>query len=304
MKLGFVSAILDTYTFEEMIDFASENDFECVEVACWPKGKAERRYAGVTHINVDELDDNKITYIKDYCSKKNVNLSSLAYYPNTLDPDLEKRETHVNHIKKLIVASNKLNIGVVTTFIGRDQNKTVEENLEIFKEVWTPIIKLAEENKVKVAIENCPMLFTNDQWPGGQNLATTPAIWRQMFSAIQSDYFGLNYDPSHFVWQQIDYIKPLYEFKDKIFHVHYKDIKVYKDKLDDVGIMATPLQYISPKLPGLGDVNWGKYVSALTDIGYKGNTCIEIEDKAFEGSDEEIQNSLLLSQKYLKQFVI
>lgn len=304
MKLGFVSAILDTYTFEEMIDFASENGFECVEVACWPKGKAERRYAGVTHINVDELDDNKIAYINDYCTKKNVTLSSLAYYPNALDADLEKRETHVNHIKKLIVASNKLNIGVVTTFIGRDQNKTVEENLEIFKEVWTPIIKLAEENKVKVAIENCPMIFTNDQWPGGQNLATTPAIWRQMFSAIKSDYFGLNYDPSHFVWQQIDYIKPIYEFKDKIFHVHYKDIKVYKDKLDDVGIMATPLQYMSPKLPGLGDVNWGKYVSALTDIGYKGNTCIEIEDKAFEGSDEEIRNSLLLSQKYLKQFVI
>jgi len=304
MKLGFVSAILDTYTFEEMIDFASENGFECVEVACWPKGKAERRYAGVTHINVDELDDNKIAYINDYCTKKNVTLSSLAYYPNALDADLEKREAHINHIKKLIVASNKLNIGVVTTFIGRDQNKTVEENLEIFKEVWTPIIKLAEESKVKVAIENCPMLFTNDQWPGGQNLATTPAIWRQMFSAIKSDYFGLNYDPSHFVWQQIDYIKPIYEFKDKIFHVHYKDIKVYKDKLDDVGIMATPLQYMSPKLPGLGDVNWGKYVSALTDIGYKGNTCIEIEDKAFEGSDEEIRNSLLLSQKYLKQFVI
>jgi len=304
MKLGFVSAILDTYTFEEMIDFASENGFECVEVACWPKGKAERRYAGVTHINVDELDDNKIAYINDYCTNKNVTLSSLAYYPNALDADLEKREAHINHIKKLIVASNKLNIGVVTTFIGRDQNKTVEENLEIFKEVWTPIIKLAEENKVKVAIENCPMIFTNDQWPGGQNLATTPAIWRKMFDAIKSDYFGLNYDPSHFVWQQIDYIKPLYEFKNKIFHVHYKDIKVYKDKLDDVGIMATPLQFMSPKLPGLGDVNWGTYVSALTDIGYKGNTCIEIEDKAFEGSDDEIRNSLLLSQKYLKQFVI
>ena len=148
------------------------------------------------------------------------------------------------------------------------------------------------------------MLFTNDQWPGGQNLATTPAIWRQMFTAIKSNYFGLNYDPSHFVWQQIDYIKPIYEFKDKIFHVHYKDIKVYKDKLDDVGIMATPLQFMSPKLPGLGDVNWGKYVSALTDIGYKGNTCIEIEDKAFEGSDDEIRKSLLLSKKYLRQFVI
>lgn len=304
MKLGFVSAILDNYTFEEMIDFASEQGFQCVEVCCWPKGKAERRYAGVTHINVDELDDAKIQYIQDYCKKKNVEISSLGYYPNALDADLEKRSIYVEHIKKLIVASNKLNIGVVTTFIGRDQNKTVEENLEIFKEVWTPIIKLAEENNVKVAIENCPMIFTNDQWPGGQNLATTPAIWRKMFELIKSDNFGLNYDPSHFVWQQIDYIKPIYEFKDKIFHVHYKDIKVYKDKLDDVGIMATPLQFMSPKLPGLGDVDWGKYVSALTDIGYKGNTCIEVEDKAFEGSEEEIKKSLLLSKKYMEQFVI
>lgn len=304
MKLGFVSAILDSYTFEEMIDFASEQGFECVEVACWPKGKAERRYAGVTHINVDELDEDKIKYINDYCNKKKVSISSLAYYPNTLDPDLEKRNTYVEHIKKLIIASSKLDVGMVTTFIGRDQNKTVEENLEIFKEVWIPIIKFAEEYNVKVAIENCPMLFSNDQWPGGQNLATTPAIWRKMFEIIKSDYFGLNYDPSHFVWQQIDYIKPIYEFKDKIFHVHYKDIKLYKDKLDDVGIMATPLQYMSPKLPGLGDVNWGKYVSALTDIGYKGYTCIEIEDKAFEGSDEEIRKSLILSKRYIKQFVI
>lgn len=304
MKLGFVSAILDKYTFEEMIDFASEQGFQCVEVCCWPKGKAERRYAGVTHINVDELNDEKIKYIKDYCNKKDVTISSLGYYPNALDADLQKRDIYIEHIKKLIVASNKLGVGVVTTFIGRDQNKTVEENLEIFKDVWTPIIKLAEENDVKVAIENCPMLFTNDQWPGGQNLATTPAIWRKMFEIIKSDSFGLNYDPSHFVWQQIDYIKPIYEFKDKIFHVHYKDIKVYKDKIDDVGIMATPLQFMSPKLPGLGDVDWGKYVSALTDIGYKGNTCIEVEDKAFEGSEEEIKKSLLLSKKYMEQFVI
>lgn len=304
MKLGFVSAILEKYTFEEMIDFASEQGFKCVEVCCWPKGKAERRYAGVTHINVDELNEEKIKYIKDYCNERDVTISALGYYPNTLDSDLEKRNIYVEHIKKLILASNKLDIGVVTTFIGRDQNKTVEENLDIFKEVWTPIIKLAEEHNVKIAIENCPMLFTNDQWPGGQNLATTPAIWRKMFEIIQSDNFGLNYDPSHFVWQQIDYIKPIYEFKDKIFHVHYKDIKVYKDKLDDVGIMATPLQYMSPKLPGLGDVDWGKYVSALTDIGYKGNTCIEIEDKAFEESEEEIRKSLLLSKKYMEQFVI
>lgn len=304
MKLGFVSAILDQSNFEEVIDTAAELGFSCVEMACWPQGKAERRYAGVSHINVDELDDAKVEYIKNYCKNKGVEISSLAFYPNTMDGDLEKREAAIEHLKKLIVASNKLGIGMVTTFIGRDQTKTVEENLELFKEIWPPIIKLAEGNKVKVAIENCPMLFGPDQWPGGQNLATTPKIWRKLFEIIPSDYFGLNYDPSHFVWQMIDYIKPIYEFKDKIFHVHYKDIKLFEDKLNDVGIMAYPLEFMSPKLPGLGDVDWGKYVSALTDIRYDGYTCIEIEDKAFEGSREAVLNSLKLSKRYMEQFVI
>lgn len=304
MKLGFVSAILDYASFEEAIDVASNLGYECIEVACWPKQKATRRYAGVTHINIDELNDEKINYIKDLCSKKNIEISALAYYPNTLDPDLEKRSVYVEHLKKMIVAAPKLGVNTITTFIGRVQDKTIEENLDIFKEVWTPIVKLAEEQGVRIAIENCPMLFTKDEWPGGQNLATTPKIWRKMFELIDSEYLGLNYDPSHFVWQHIDYIKPLYEFKNKIFHVHYKDIKIYKDKLDDVGIMAYPLEFMSPKLPGLGDVDWGRYVSALTDIGYKGCTCVEIEDKAFEGGKEEIEKSLELSYKYLRQFVI
>ncbi len=304
MKLGFVSAILDQSSFEEVIDTASELGFGCVELACWPQGKAERRYAGVSHLNVDDLDDKKIEYIKAYCAGKKVEISSLAYYPNAMDADLEKRNAAIEHLKKLIVASNRLGIGLVTTFIGRDQTKTVEENIELFKEIWPPIIKLAEENNVKVAIENCPMLFGRDQWPGGQNLATTPSIWRQLFELIPSKNFGLNYDPSHFVWQMIDYIKPIYEFKDRIFHVHYKDIKIYSDKLNDVGIMAYPLSFMSPKLPGLGDVDWGKYVSALTDIGYDGYTCIEVEDKAFEGSQEAVLNSLKLSKRYMEQFVI
>lgn len=304
MKLGFVSAIFDNSTFEEMIDFASEYGFECVEVACWPQGKAERRYAGVSHINVDEVDDAKAEYIIHYCKERNVEISSLAFYPNTLDPNPDKRIANVEHIKKLVCTSAKLGVNMVTTFIGRDQTKTIEENLEIAKEVWTPIIKLAEEKNVKIAIENCPMLFGPDQWPGGQNLMTTPKIWRKMFEMIPSDNLGLNYDPSHFVWQMIDYVKPMYEFKDKIFHVHYKDIKIYRDKLNDCGVMAYPLDFMSPKLPGLGDVDWGKYVSALTDIGYNGNTCIEIEDKAFEGSLERVKDSLLISQRYLRQFVI
>lgn len=306
MKLGFVSAILDQSNYEEMMDIAGEMGFACVEVACWPQGKAERRYAGVSHIDVDRVlsDDAYAEHILTYAKEKGVEISSLAFYPNTMDGDLEKRAGAVEHLKTVIAASAKLGVNMVTTFIGRDQSKTVEENLELVKEIWPPILCLAEEKGVRIAIENCPMLFGPDQWPGGQNLMTTPANWKKIFDILPSDNLGINYDPSHFVWQMIDYIKPIYEFKDKIFHVHYKDIKIYPDRLNQVGIMAYPLEFMSPKIPGYGDVDWGKYVSALTDIGYDGCTCIEVEDKFFEGTKEKVLDSLRLSKRYMEQFVI
>ncbi len=304
MKLGVVSAIYDGFSFEEMLDDVAAKGGACVEVACWPQGIAERRYAGVSHIDVENVSDPYIAYIKEACKKRNVEISSLAFYPNTMDGNLEKRAANIAHLKKVIHMSALLGVNMVTTFIGRDQTKTVEENLEIFREVWPPIIRYAEQEGVKVAIENCPMLFGRDQWPGGQNLFTTPKLWRKMFELLPSANFGINYDPSHFIWQQIDYIRPVYEFRDKIFHVHCKDIKMYPDKLNDVGVMAYPLEYMSPKLPGLGDVDWGRYISALTDIGYDGFVCAEVEDKAFESSREKILDSVELSLRYLRQFVI
>lgn len=304
MKLGIVSAIYDGFTFEEMIDHAAACGYECVEVACWPQGKAERRYAGVSHIDVDNTSAEYLSYVKDYCAGKNITISSLAFYPNTMDGDLTKRAANIDHLKKVIHMSALLGVNMVTTFIGRDQTKSVEENLELVRELWPPIIRQAEEEGVKVAIENCPMLFGKEQWPGGQNLFTTPKLWREIFRILPSENLGINYDPSHFVWQHIDYVKPIYEFADKIFHVHFKDIKLFHDKLDDVGIMAYPLEFMSPKLPGLGDVNWGRYVSALTDIGYDGCACVEVEDKAFEGSREKILDSVTLSYRYMKQYVI
>lgn len=304
MKLGLVTAICEGMTLEEVVDFAAENHLECLEVACWPQGGAKRRYAGVSHIDVANLNEEMAAYIQQYCKKRGVEISSLAYYPNTLDPDTGKRAGYISHLHRLIDASALLDVNMVTTFVGRDPKRSVGENLEIVKEVWPSIVKHAEEKGVKIAIENCPMLFTEDEWPGGQNIMTSPANWRKVFEILDSPNFGINYDPSHFVWQRIDYIKPIYEFKEKIFHVHYKDIKIYQDRLADVGVMATPLQYMSPKLPGLGDVDWGKYVSALTDIGYDGFTCIEIEDKAFEKSLEDAKKAVILSAKYLRNYVI
>ena len=306
MKLGLVSAICDTMNYEEMIDLVSEAGLECVEVACWPAGKAQRRYAGVSHIDVDRVmeDDDYCDHLLDYAAGKGVVISSLAYYPNTMDPDPEKRAAAAAHLRKLILASARLGIGMVTTFIGRDQYKTIEENLEMLQEVWAPLVDFAVENKVKIGIENCPMLFGPDQWPRGQNLMTTPALWRKVFEILDSPNIGINYDPSHFVWQMVDYIKPIYEFKDRIFHVHFKDIKLYRDRLSEKGTMAYPLDYMSPKIPGHGDVDWGKYVSAMTDIGFDGYACIEVEDRAFEGSEEKVRNAVFLSAKYLRNFVL
>ncbi len=304
MKLGLVTAILDGWTFEEMIDEISAIGYECAEVACWPAGKAERRYAGVSHIDTENLTDARAKEILAYAKGKNVEFSSLAYYPNTLDPDLEKRETVIKHLYSVIDASAKLGVNTVGTFIGRDQRKTVDENLEEAIKVWRPILDYAKDKGVKIAIENCPMLFGPDQWPGGQNLFTSPVIWRRMFDALDYDNFGLNFDPSHFIWQQMDYVKAVEEFKDKLFHIHFKDIKLHKNKLAECGVLAYPLDYMSPKLPGLGDVKWDEFVSALTDAGYDGYACVEVEDYAFEGSRERVIDSLKLSYRYMRQFVI
>ncbi|MDY4025864.1 MAG: sugar phosphate isomerase/epimerase family protein [Enterococcus avium] len=303
MQLGLVSAILDQSDFYEMIDIVAENGLDCVEVACWPAGKAERRYAGVSHIDTENLTKEQAEEYKAYAAEKKVAISALAYYPNPLDENLEKRQRVIDHIYSVIDAAKLMEINLVTTFIGRMPTKTISENLKEVEKVWKPILAYAEKQKVKIAIENCPMLFTEDEWPGGQNLMTTPALFRKIFDLLDSDYLGLNYDPSHFVWQQMDYLAPIYEFNDKLFHVHYKDIKVYWNKLQKVGVMATPLEYMSPKLPGLGDVDWGKYVSALTDVGYSGYTCIEVEDRAYESDYEDVKRSIKQSTHYLRNFV-
>lgn len=303
LDLGFVSAILAEKSFDEVVDFASDNGFSCVEMMCWPFGKAERRYAGVTHIDVANTGESYIQHIKTKLKEKGVYISGLGYYPNPLDENIEQAGVFIEHIKKLIRMAAKLGVPVVNTFIGRDPKKNVEDNLKVFEDRWPAIIKVAEEHNIKIGIENCPMLFTNDEWPGGKNLAISPAIWRKMFEIIPSPLFGLNYDPSHPTWMQMDEVQPIYDFKDRLHHIHLKDVKIHKDKLNEHGILAYPLQYHSPKIPGLGDVRWGDFFSALTSVGYRGPVCIEVEDKAFEGSEADVKNAILTSRNFLRQFI-
>ncbi|HNY77327.1 MAG: sugar phosphate isomerase/epimerase [Sedimentisphaerales bacterium] len=303
MKLGFVSAILPDLPLEEVIQFASETGYSCVELMCWPKGRAERRYAGVTHVDVAGFKSSDAQKIRAVLKDAAVSISSLGYYPNYLTPKVDEAKAVTGHFKKVIAAAALLGVGQVTTFIGRDWTKSVEDNWPRFRKVWAPLVRFAEDHEVRIGIENCPMLFTNDEWPGGKNLAHSPRIWRRMFEEIPSKHFGLNYDPSHMIWQQMDYIKPLWEFKDRIFHVHAKDVRLDRDRLDDVGILATPLQYHSPKLPGLGQVDWGRFCSVLGETGYDGPVCVEVEDRAYEGSLETRKAALRQSARFLRQFI-
>ncbi|MDR0436228.1 MAG: sugar phosphate isomerase/epimerase, partial [Propionibacteriaceae bacterium] len=298
MKVGFVSAILDGWEFSEVIEIAKSQGYGCVEVACWPSGPAKRRYAGVSHLDVASLTDGKAAEINGLLAESGVSISSLGFYPNPLDPI--GGPAAVEHLHKVIDASALLGVNLVTTFIGRDQRLTVDENLKLVREVWPAILTHAADKGVKVGIENCPMLFGVEQWPGGQNLFTTPAIWAKVFDMLDSSALGLNYDPSHFAWQMMDPIKPIYDFAEKLLHVHIKDIHVDPYKLDQVGIMAYPLEYMSPKLPGHGDIDWGKFASALNDVEYNGPVCVEVEDRAYEGSRERILKSLELSKRYIE----
>ena len=303
MKLGFVSAILPELSLEEVVTFASSKGYDCVELMCWPKGRAERRYAGVTHLDVADFSKADVQHVTELMESADMEISGLGYYPNPLVPDLDEAQVYIDHIKKGIKAAALLGVNQMNTFIGRDWRKTIDENWPRFVEVWKPMIQFAEDQGVRVGIENCPMYFTYDEWPSGKNLAHSPAIWQRMFEEIPSDCFGLNYDPSHMIWQHMDYLAPLRTFADRIFHVHAKDVRLDQDRLNEVGIMATPNEYHTPKLPGLGDVNWGKFISVLTDVGYDGAVCVEVEDRAYEGSLEKRKLSLVQSLTYLRQYI-
>lgn len=303
MKLGFMTAAFPDLSFEEVAAWAAGNGFEMLEVACWPLGKAERRYAGVTHIDVNEFSTADARAIHAVLEKYGLEISSLGYYPNPLHPDPEHRAMVIDHLKKIILAAEKLEVPVVGTFVGRDKNKTMEDNLENFKVVWPPIVKFAAKHNIKIAIENCPMIFSNDEWPGGANLAISPAVWRKMFEIIPDDNFGLNLDPSHLIWQFIDYVRVVYEFGERIFHVHAKDLRIDYEGLYQNGVMSAGMGWQIPRLPGLGDVDWSKFISALYGVGYDYVVSIEHEDRAFEKTEELVKRGFLISRDVLKPYI-
>lgn len=302
MQLGFVSAILAELSLDEVLAFARAEGFACVEAMCWPVGKAERRYAGVTHVDVTDFSPARAEEVQTLCAKHGVALSALGYYPNILDPDEAAAQAQLAHLRKVIAAAPLLGLDTVNTFVGRDWTKSVEENWPRFLATWRPLIAFAEERGVRIGIENCPMFFTGDEWPGGKNLLTTPAIWRRAFADIPSPSFGLNFDPSHFALQCIEPASALHEFKDRLFHLHAKDVRIYRERLNAVGIFAPPLQWHQPRIPGYGEIDWARFCAVLMETGYDGPVCIEVEDDTFGKTLEGRQRALRVARNILAPF--
>jgi sugar phosphate isomerase/epimerase len=302
MKLGLLTAAFPSLSLEQIAHWAHNHGFEALEIAVWPSGEGERRrYAGVSHINVESFDP---AAVRDLLRMYNLEISSLAYYPNNLDPDPATRAAANEHLMRVIEAAQRLEVGIVGTFVGRDQKRSVADNLEDFKRTWPPLVKFARDHNVKIAIENCPMIFSADEWPGGRNLAYSPALWRQMFEIIPDDNFGLNFDPSHLVWQMIDYTRAIRDFAPRIFHVHAKDMEVDRDGLYQHGVMSLGVGWQVPRLPGLGEVRWDRFISALYAAGYDWVVSIEHEDRKFEGDLELVQRGFLLARNALRPLIV
>lgn len=298
MHLGFVSAIFSDLSLEDVLRFAAAEQYDCVEVMCWPVGRADRKYGGVTHVDAATLTPTGADEINALCQRHGVAISGLGYYPNPLSANEEEALVAREHLKRVIDAAQLLGLKNVNTFIGNDHRQPFEPNFARFREVWPALIRHAEQAGVYVGIENCPMLFSGDEWPGGKNLARSPAVWRRMFEAIPSPHFGLNYDPSHFVLQMMDYVAPIYEFRHKLFHTHAKDMRIDRPQLDAHGVLA--LGWSTPKIPGLGDIHWHRWVAALTDVGYTGSVCVEVEDEAFYHDLESRKRSLRIARNVLR----
>jgi sugar phosphate isomerase/epimerase len=305
MKLGLMTAALGEMDLDGVAGWAAAEGFQTLEVACWPMVTGDRRrYAGVSHIDVDALDAAGVTAIRRSLSAGGLEISSLAYYPNNLDPDTAVRSAAHEHLRKVIVAAEQLGVALVGTFIGRDPNRSVADNLAEVAKVWPDLVTFAGQHGVTIVIENCPMIFSSDEWPGGKNLAYSPAIWRRLFEIVDADNFGLNLDPSHLVWQFIDYERAVREFGPRIRHVHAKDMEIDRNGLFEHGVMATGIGWQIPRLPGLGEIRWDRFIAALYAVGYQGAISIEHEDRSFEGSEELVKRGFLLARDVLRPLVV
>lgn len=303
MELGILTAPLEDMDLMDVGSWAGSNGFSAMEVACWPaSGGEKRRYAGTSHINVDGLSKNQGAEIKAGLAERGVSISGLGYYPNPLHKEADHRDEVIGHLMKVITAASTMEVPVVNTFLGGDRSLNVDENWARAIEIFNPIVAHAQASGVRLCFENCPMIFSYDEWPGGHNIAYSPKIWRRIFEQW-GEAVGMNFDPSHLIWQFIDQTRFIKEFGPQMAHVHAKDVMIDQDGLYENGTMSTGMGWQIPRLCGLGDVDWSGFFSGLYRAGYDGPVIIEHEDRDFEGTEDRVKRGFLLARDVLTPYI-
>lgn len=239
-----------------------------------------------------------------------IGISALIYCRNYLSTDPEEAAQHLAALRERIEFAGALGIDKVVTSTGidksvveglydrdpalRDRGNLIRripaQSLDRVVDLFGPLVELAEKNNVRLCFENCPLMG---------NIAISPVLWKKIFERLPSDHLGLAYDPSHLVWEMIDPYTPLFEFKDKIFHVHAKDTAIDRVKLARTGIL-TDFSWWSYRIPGRGELDWRQLLGQLIAEGYDGTISLEHEDAAYEGSVEAVENGLLDGKAWLE----
>jgi len=249
-------------------------------------------------LDVRKLVKKEKEMVREIFTRNDIRISSLSCFVNHLEPDKNKRRENNEYFVDVLKACKEFGTSIVATNTWGDRKKAPKENLSLYKEVFTEYARVAEDNGVRIAMENCPHMSSYPISVG--NIGYSPAIWELLFEAVPSESIGLEYDPSHLVWLGIDHLRGIYDFKERIYAVHAKDTETIKDNLYREGILGT--NWWRYRLPGLGEINWHKFIGALYDIGYKGDIAIEHEDPVFSGDRRD--EGLRLGLKHLKLFVL
>jgi sugar phosphate isomerase/epimerase len=303
MRLGLLTAPFPDTPLGEVADWTAANGFESIEIACWPRSTGPtRRYAGTSHIDVATLSAGEAQELAASFRDRGLVISGLGYYPNPLHPDREHRDAVIGHLRHVIEAAEKLDVPFVNTFMGGNGAKNQDDNWQAALEIWPDIVAFAADHGRKITFENCPMLFSYDEWPGGHNIATTPRMWRRILEQWGGTV-GLNFDPSHLILQMIDIPRFIREFGPHILHVQAKDLWIDRDGLYENGVFAMGIGWQVPRLPGLGDVDWGDLFGALWRTGYDGDVIIEHEDRDFEKTDDLVKRGFLLARDVLRPYI-
>ena len=279
MKVGFC-----TQFKEEKIKFAQKTGFEMVEINVSPDSPLDPR----------TVKDDELKRARELLDKYRIKVGSLFHFFNYGAKDETERKTAIESFSRALQMAKILGTEIVAVN-GLVIEADLPAKIKYFKKVFTEFAKKAEGKGIRIGLENCPHRLNN--------LAYSPKMWKIIFNEVPNKSLGLEYDPSHLFWQQIDYIKAIYDFKERIYAFHAKDTEILKENLKEGGILdgLHGGNWWRSRLPGYGEIDWKRIFVALADIGYEGDISIEHEDPVFGG--ERTNEGLKRGCRFLRQFI-